>query len=127
MGVCLPRDARACVRRCDGGLGDYCLSSVVTGRLAVLRVGLTVTSMMVQGRTIDRLEIIWSHLFTYFLLGTRFFNTFVIGKKSVGLDDCFARLEGCLSYLPPIWCFFDPAMWCWLRSLVRPFLRSLHS
>lgn len=92
MGVCLPRDVRACVRRCDGDLGDFRLSSVVAGRLAVLRVGLTVTSMMVQGRTIDRLEIIWSHLFTYFLLGTRFFNTFVIGEQLVGFDHWFSGL-----------------------------------
>ncbi|CAM9896471.1 unnamed protein product, partial [Ectocarpus fasciculatus] len=48
--------------------------------LACLRVALLMASPFVPRGLLHTLEGVWCHLFTYLLLGTRFFNTFFVGE-----------------------------------------------
>lgn len=57
------------------------LSFICLPRLACLRVALLMATPFVPRGLLHTLEGVWCHLFTYLLLGTRFFNTFFVGES----------------------------------------------
>lgn len=67
--------------------------ALVLFRLALLRVVLLVLTLVLPRGMLHALETFWCHLFTYLLLGTRFFNTFFVGeyKKNVPFSSHFRR------------------------------------
>lgn len=77
------------------------VSAVFLPRLACLRVALFMARPFLTRGVLHTLETLWCHLFTYLLLGTRFFNTFFVGEIRltrvcrVGFDvlagACFGR------------------------------------
>lgn len=86
--VSLAPVAPVCLRRCClfgpylVSCFDFCSSVRSFFRsLACLRVALLLATPFLPRGLLNTLEALWCHVFTYLLLGTRFFNTFFVGTS----------------------------------------------